>query len=37
MVISDKAKKIVEDFSAIPKNINKSLTDQVNQLKESFK
>ena len=36
MIISDKAKKIVEDFSIIPKNFKTSLTTQVAQIKQAF-
>lgn len=36
MIISDKAKKIVEDYSSFPKTARSAIFDQVSKLKESF-
>ena len=37
MVISDKAKKIVEEYSNTPKYIKIAIEKQVTELKDSFK
>lgn len=37
MVISDKAKKLVEEYSAQPNSIRASITTHVDYIKQNFK